>query len=347
MKIFISWSGDHARAIAQVVRNWIDDVFETATPFMSQSDIEGGSRPLPRIESELENARFGVIIVTKANQHAPWITFEAGALSKVIDDAGQYVMPMLVDLRISDLTGPLTQFQAAILDQAGTRKLVQSIGKVLSLEPGYVDRKFETYWPQLEAELKKIPAPVDHPGEKAERPSGDVLDEILTIVRALRADRQAPREAELRTGWARANSGEVRWRDDDLDQAVLVDERGAVVDRERSNAAREAVLRSRGAEVAAVLESYALSEGVRPDVVDFRLVGPRRVELVLAPGFDRMVEDRDTYLRGVTRALKHVVNVVGYTERRRSKPPHDVPQTPIPDDRKDGPADHSSPNSRT
>lgn len=192
MKIFISWSGPHSRAIAEVLRTWLDDVFDAAEPFMSQSDILGGTRPLQRIEDELAGAQFGVIIVTAANQHAPWITFEAGALSKVIDDAVQYVMPLLVDLRISDLTGPLTQFQAAVLDAAGIKRMVVSVGHALGMEKATVERKFETYWPRLKEDLDEITVDADTTSAPA-RDRDEVVDEILTHVRALRqASNSAP-----------------------------------------------------------------------------------------------------------------------------------------------------------
>ncbi len=194
MKIFISWSGPHSRAIAEVVRTWLDDVFDAAEPFMSQSDIVGGTRPLQRIEDELAGARFGVIIVTAANQHAPWITFEAGALSKVIDDAVQYVMPMLVDLRISDLTGPLTQFQAAVLDDAGVKKMVTSIGHALGMDKAVSGRKFETFWPRLRDQLQEIQPEADAAAVPT-RGLEEVAEEILTHVRALRQESAS----ELRT----------------------------------------------------------------------------------------------------------------------------------------------------
>ena len=48
--------------------------------------------------------------VTRENYLTPWINFEAGALSKAFGHAR--VVPRLLDMPISDLTGPLVQFQA-------------------------------------------------------------------------------------------------------------------------------------------------------------------------------------------------------------------------------------------
>src|SRR4051794_8953617 len=98
-KVFISWSGAYSRAIAAAVRDWIPLLFDTVTPFMSDHDIAAGERGLTVIETELEGTQFGIIVVTEENQHAPWLNFEAGALSKIItQDRKQRVAPLLVDL---------------------------------------------------------------------------------------------------------------------------------------------------------------------------------------------------------------------------------------------------------
>jgi hypothetical protein len=48
---------------------------------MSQDDIETGSGWLARIKNELEATSYGIICLTPQNLDAPWLHFEAGALS--------------------------------------------------------------------------------------------------------------------------------------------------------------------------------------------------------------------------------------------------------------------------
>ncbi|HWJ10979.1 MAG TPA: toll/interleukin-1 receptor domain-containing protein [Nocardioides sp.] len=227
MKIFISWSGPHAREIATALREWLEDVFENGIPFMSSIDIPGGTRGLNRIEEELAGARFGIIITTLANQNAPWLNYEAGALSKVVDDAGQRVMPILVDLTDAELTSPLNQFQAAPLSADGIRELVRSIGEQLfDFGEGKADKKFDTYWPQLEERLSQITPPEVDAASPPARDLPEVVDEILTIVRSISraVDEELTAGTALRTLpqsfrhnpaaaalWLRDNSGTAIW----------------------------------------------------------------------------------------------------------------------------------------
>ena len=39
MKIFISWSGEQSREMAEALRDWIPDVLPEAEPWMSVADI--------------------------------------------------------------------------------------------------------------------------------------------------------------------------------------------------------------------------------------------------------------------------------------------------------------------
>ena len=45
---------------------------------------------------ELENSTFGILCVTKDNLYAPWLSFEAGALSKTMDKS--FVTQFLFDI---------------------------------------------------------------------------------------------------------------------------------------------------------------------------------------------------------------------------------------------------------
>ncbi len=198
VKVFISWSGDLARAVAVALRDWLPLLFDRVEPWASDTDIAAGQRGLAEIERELTDTRFGVVVVTAANQHAPWLNFEAGALGRTIPgDVEQRVVPYLVDLSgPSQVTGPLTQFQAKAANKEGTLALLRSLGAVAGIETRVVDERFDAYWPRLEekvaAALAADAAQADRP-EEPRRDPADVLDEILLRVRALaRTDQHVP-----------------------------------------------------------------------------------------------------------------------------------------------------------
>lgn len=198
-RVFISWSGEQAKQIARVLHAWIDSAFDNADPWMSDIDIAGGEVSLPAIGTSLAGSAFGVVVTTKENQGTPWINYEAGALSKVVNDDAARVMPLLVDLRVSDVTSPLKQFQAARLDQEGIGKLIKSLGEVLGLDAKQIETKTEIFWPQLERKLEELPdvSPNDV-DQRPSRPEADVLDEILEVVRNL--------SRTLDTGYVPANT---------------------------------------------------------------------------------------------------------------------------------------------
>jgi len=61
--------------------------------------------------------------VTRANQHAPWLIFEAGALAKSVNEGR--VVPLCIDLKSAEVTGPLSGFQGRALDRDAVKRLVK------------------------------------------------------------------------------------------------------------------------------------------------------------------------------------------------------------------------------
>jgi hypothetical protein len=58
---------------------------------MSAEDIDAGTRWGSEVTNELAETRCGIICLTQENQKAPWVLFEAGALSKTLEKT--FVIP--------------------------------------------------------------------------------------------------------------------------------------------------------------------------------------------------------------------------------------------------------------
>ena len=134
MKIFISWSGTLSHAVARALNSWLPQVINAAKPWISSEDIDKGTRWFSEIGSTLAESNFGIVCLTKSNLSAPWILFEAGALSKSLDQAR--VSPLLIDLNNADIQGhgPLTQFNTTSLTQDDIKKLVTTINSYVQEE---------------------------------------------------------------------------------------------------------------------------------------------------------------------------------------------------------------------
>jgi hypothetical protein len=195
--VFISWSGERSKWAASSLRDWLPLVLQSARPWMSEEDIEKGSRGLDEVGRALEGMRIGIICLTPENLLAPWISFEAGALSKTLDARTRVCTYLLTGLRPQDIERPLGMFQATSANQEDTKRLVHAVNKALEGEPvpdANLDAVFDRMWPLLAEELSKMP--VVSSAATAKRPVEEMVAEILEISRAAATSRSRTEHVE-------------------------------------------------------------------------------------------------------------------------------------------------------
>lgn len=183
MKVFISWSGELSQAVAIVLRDWLPSVIQSIRPYVSAEDIDKGARWGSEIAEELEDSEFGILCVTPDNIEAPWLNFEAGALSKAFDTSS--VSPFLFGVTRTDVIGPLVQFQSTIAEKDDVHKLVRSLNKASgdgALDDGRLSDIFEVWWPRLSDRLDKLQGFTEEESS-GQRRTPDLLTEILELVR--------------------------------------------------------------------------------------------------------------------------------------------------------------------
>lgn len=188
MRIFISWSGDLSKQLSEEIRKWLPGVIQAAKPYYTPDDISKGARWSAEIAQILEESRIGIICITKENLEAPWILFEAGALSKNLDKSK--VVPLLFGVEPSDLKGPLAQFQAAKFEKKEIKRIIQMINNELNEDklPGEtLERVFEMWWPALSEQIEQIMSITPQNSEPS-RSNRDILEEILMRIRAQRSN---------------------------------------------------------------------------------------------------------------------------------------------------------------
>jgi ribosomal protein L7/L12 len=183
MKVFISWSGKQSQMLAQALRDWLPLVLHYVQPWLSGADIEAGKRWSVEIAKQLEESNFGIICLTRENVESSWVLFEAGALAKNLQNS--LVIPLLLNLDIRDVSGPLSQFQAKKINKTSIFEIVQTINQASEspVEAARLTQLFEALWPQLKSRLDTIPPQVGKSGPV--RSQQEILEELVTTIRGI------------------------------------------------------------------------------------------------------------------------------------------------------------------
>ena len=190
MKVFVSWSGSVSHEVAIVFKEWLPQVIQTVEPYVSSEDIEKGARWSVDVEKALQESLFGILCVTKDNLNAPWLNFEASALSKAIKNSTTHVCPFLFEIERSVVQGPLLQFQSVTNKKEEVAALVKTLFNVAKaendkLQYSVTEKSFEYFWPELEKALQKISEKHRSKSTAPKRSTDDIMDEVLELTRGL------------------------------------------------------------------------------------------------------------------------------------------------------------------
>jgi hypothetical protein len=182
--VFISWSGELSKGLAEELRRWIPSVLQFAKPYFTPNDIEKGAKWGSEISKKLADTHIGIICLTRENHQKPWILFEAGALSKDLDNSR--LCSILFGMDNADLSGPLMTFQTTAFEKSDFRKLMQSIndaGGDNKLTRETFEEVFEMWWPRLETNVKTLMAKDGSEDRTELRDDREILEEILSLSR--------------------------------------------------------------------------------------------------------------------------------------------------------------------
>ncbi|MEV7285249.1 TIR domain-containing protein [Streptomyces sp. NPDC093252] len=184
----MSWSGERSKKTAEALWSWLPDVLQYIDPWLSSLDISAGRRGVREITDELSETNFGIICVSPENQHSNWINYEAGALSKQVEEG--FVVPFMIGMKTTDLVSPLSQFQAVVGDdKADVQKLLFDINDAsgsLAITRERLERAFQRSWPEFENIMRSVSAtPSSNLSDAVHRSGADMTEEILLISRQL------------------------------------------------------------------------------------------------------------------------------------------------------------------
>jgi hypothetical protein len=203
VRVFISWSGEPSRSIARSLATWLGGLIQAVEPWMSDEEIGSGKRWRDEIGTALDETDFGIVCLTLANQRAPWLMFESGALAKHLKSAR--LIPLCVDLEPTDVASPLADWQARKLNREDMWRVVQDINgatpKPLAHE--VLIRLFDLLWPGFEEEVAKAKEKAPEP-QGSRRSSEDMLQELVDRIRRIERTQAAEaQEAVTKMLWDR------------------------------------------------------------------------------------------------------------------------------------------------
>lgn len=199
--VFLSWSGERSRKMAEALHGWIRRTIQTARPFHSDKDIETGAFWDDIVRGNLKTVQFAIVCCTPENIRAPWLNYEAGALAERL---GGNTVPLLLGARPEALQlTPLSRLQAREASQTGTLDVMRTLNSQLPqpLDAEILFETFESNWPKLEEKLKAIPEPQSRPPERTER---EMLEEVILLCREFANERERPLVIETNTAEALA-----------------------------------------------------------------------------------------------------------------------------------------------
>ena len=185
MKVFISWSGEKSRQIGEAFRHWLPDVIQSVRPYFTPDDVAKGQRWAADVAENLHNSQFGLFCLTSENLTAPWLLFEAGAVSK--DSKAGKVCPLLFGIDPTQLAGPLLQFQATPYSKEEVLKFLKSINSETNnpLNDVQLERAFDRCWSELDEKIQEVLASNEQDQAPVPRSVQDMVEETLSIVRSL------------------------------------------------------------------------------------------------------------------------------------------------------------------
>ncbi|MFZ5244130.1 toll-Interleukin receptor [Enterobacter bugandensis] len=186
MKVFISWSGQRSKVVAEIFSDWLKCVIQASQPWISTRDIDRGAIWFSEINDKLKDVSVGVVFLTQENKNKPWILFETGALAKGLTT--NRVCTFLIDLNPEDLQDPLAQFNHTTSNENSVWELTRTINACLvekALDERILKQVFDTYWPQFSLNFQN--ALNDYPPDEVVPPRSeqDILNEILNNTRSL------------------------------------------------------------------------------------------------------------------------------------------------------------------
>ncbi len=183
--VFISWSGERSKRIAEAFKLLLECTLQNSYPWMSSEDIAKGSAWSTEIQSTLSRCDTGVLVLTPENLSKPWVLFEAGAISKGLKTSRACTLLIDVD---APLTGPLGQFQATKPEKSDVFKLIKTISEAINHPTplSTVEITYERFWDDFNEVVRQALASQSEDASSSQKQEFDVTSAIKDVLSSIR-----------------------------------------------------------------------------------------------------------------------------------------------------------------
>ena len=152
MRVFVSWSGNRSRALAQALTDWLPRALPVVEKAWMSPAIPTGTDWRAEIMRELRAADAAIACLTPENLRSQWLNFETGAAATISPE--QYRL-FPVSLTNDPVPGPLAGLQTAHCTEDGMRTLVKSLNAICKprLTDAWIDAQVALLWKDLSKHL--------------------------------------------------------------------------------------------------------------------------------------------------------------------------------------------------
>ena len=184
MRIFVSWSMERSKHLSEIFSKYLPMILQNVEVFVSHADLDPGIEWNLKLNQELDSTDFGIICVTPENQNQNWIHFEAGKLSKHIENDATRLIPVCYDMDLSELVSPLSQYQGKKFDVEDIRLIFKSVNQIQekSVPLEHFDELFDKFKKEIKKHIADTPT-IDPDKIPEKRSEESMLAELLLLVR--------------------------------------------------------------------------------------------------------------------------------------------------------------------
>jgi len=153
--VFISWTKPLGLHLARQIRRFLESQLSGIDFFVSQDDLIPGQPWRHALGQRLRQDSFGILLITPAALTAPWIFYEAGALSA---KANATVLPLLFGVSGDVLKEPIGGYQALSYSEEHMLRLIRILREAVGASASRTGKpkEFAKGWLQLNREVLRL-----------------------------------------------------------------------------------------------------------------------------------------------------------------------------------------------